>query len=103
MGGTVDDNIFNSPVELKVDYVHLYQLNTAVEEIKETQMNVYPTRFTNEIIIKTVKPTLIRIYNDIGNLIFDKTVNGDETINASNMPSGIYILKSNLESIKLIK
>ncbi|MEI8084609.1 MAG: family 16 glycosylhydrolase [Paludibacter sp.] len=103
MGGNVDDNIFNSPVEMKVDYVHLYQLNTAVEQIKETQLNVYPTKFTNEIKIKTEMPTPISIYNAIGNLILKIMINGEETINATNIPSGIYILKSNLESIKLIK
>ncbi len=28
-GGTIDDSIFNSPVQMKVDYVRVYQLETS--------------------------------------------------------------------------
>src|ERR1035437_8360666 len=57
MGGTIDDTIFNNPVQMKVDYVHLYQLDTAVDQLQDSPVKVYPTQFSEEINIKTDTPT----------------------------------------------
>ena len=64
MGGTIDDNIFNNPVEMKVDYVRLYQDNTpiGINPIEEdNSIEVYPTQFSTEINIKTENPIKIQL------------------------------------------
>lgn len=103
MGGTIDDTIFNNPVQMKVDYVRFYQLDTAVEELQDIHIQVYPTRFSDVINIKTDTPTNIKLYNTLGKLVFDKEIKGNEPINSTNIPQGIYLLKANNKTIKLIK
>jgi beta-glucanase (GH16 family) len=103
MGGTVDDAIFANPVEMKVDYVRLYQLNTAIGELKENNINVYPTMFSEEIMVKTDIPTEVKLYNSLGKLVYEKKITEDEKINTSTFYKGIYLLKTNNSSTKLIK
>jgi len=103
MGGTVDDNIFNNPVEMMVDYVHLYQLNTAVNEIQDVNLQVYPTRFTDVINIKTNNPTSVKLFNSIGKQLIEKNITGDETLKTNHLANGIYFLKTENKTFKLTK
>ncbi len=103
MGGTVDDNIFNNPVEMMVDYVHLYQLNTAVNEIQDVNLQVYPTRFTDVINIKTNNPTSVKLFNSIGKQLIEKNITGDETLKTNQLANGIYFLKTENKTFKLTK
>jgi len=104
MGGTVDDSIFNNPVEMKVDYVHLYQAtNTAVSVPTDSHIRVFPTKFSNEIHVSTDNPTEMKLYNSQGKQILQKIISDTEIIDTSNIPGGIYLLKTNDYSTKLIK
>jgi len=103
MGGAIDDTIFNNPVQMKVDYVRFYQLNTDVEELQDTHVQVYPTRFSDVINIKTDTPTNIKLYNTLGKLVYEKAIKGNETINSTNIPQGIYLLKADNKTFKVIK
>ncbi|MFZ4414256.1 MAG: family 16 glycosylhydrolase [Bacteroidales bacterium] len=103
MGGTIDDAIFNNPVEMKVDYVRIYQLNTAVGEFKENNISAYPTKFTDEITVKTDIPTEVKLYNSLGRLVYEKKIFEDEKINTRSFLKGIYLLKTNNSTTKLIK
>ncbi|MHB9142812.1 MAG: family 16 glycosylhydrolase [Paludibacter sp.] len=103
MGGSIDDNIFNNPVELKVDYVRLYQLVTAVDEVHDSNVKVYPTKFTDNLNIDVDSPTRIKIFDNIGKVLVDKKISGNEIINTSNFSNGIYFLQSDTKTFKLIK
>jgi len=103
MGGTINDAIFNNPVEMKVDYLHIYQLATGLEGTKVQGFEVESTHFTNEIIIHTDKITNIELFNGFGKQICKKTVNGSGSILTNNLPKGLYLLRSNNHTIKLIK
>jgi beta-glucanase (GH16 family) len=103
MGGAVDDAIFNQPVEMKVDYVRAYQLNTAIETIKTNNIEVYPTHFTNELNIKSTSPTVVSLFNGQGKLILNKMIVDTELINTSSLSNGIYLLKTEEGTFKLIK
>jgi len=103
MGGTINDNIFNQPVELKVDYLKIYQLNTALNETKDQTFQVQSTHITNEINIHTDKTTNIELYNTYGHLLCKKSINGTGTISTANLPEGLYILKANDQILKIIK
>ena len=101
-GGTViDPTIF--PAKLDIDYVRVYQKSTAVNTIVDTQLQVFPTVFSGEINICTIAPTAIRIYDSLGRIVFNKMVTGKELVETNNLKSGIYLLKHNEKTIKLIK
>lgn len=103
MGGTIDDAIFNNPVEMKIDYVRVYQLKTAVNEVETTNVNVYPTHFSNEINISTDAPIEVKLLNCLGKMIFQKNITGNETIDTNNLSKGIYLLKTNNKTFKIFK
>lgn len=103
MGGTVDDTIFNNSVEMKVDYVRLYQLNTALNDLDETQLRVYPTHFSDVINVKAETPTIVRLYDNLGQLLLEKKVTTDETISTTRLANGIYFLKTDNKTVKLSK
>jgi len=103
MGGTVDDTIFNNPVEMKVDYVRMYQLNTAVSEIQDATLQVYPTKFSDLINVKTDSPISVRLFNSLGKQLIEKNITGDEILNTNQLTNGIYFLKTDNKTFKLIK
>jgi beta-glucanase (GH16 family) len=103
MGGTIDDNIFNNPVEMKVDYVRIYQLNTAVDDVQDIKIDVFPSHFSNNLHIRTETPTEIKIFNFMGKIIFEKIISGTELVDTNYFPCGIYIVQSPSETMKIIK
>ncbi|MFA5045623.1 MAG: family 16 glycosylhydrolase [Paludibacter sp.] len=103
MGGTIDDNIFNNPVELKVDYVRLYQLVTAIDEVHDSNVKVFPTKFSDKINIDADAPTRIKIFDNLGKILVDRKISGNVIINTSNFSNGIYFLQTNTKTFKLIK
>lgn len=103
MGGTIDDAIFDNPVEMKVDYVRIYQDATAVNSVSEDQIKVYPTRFSDELHVSAVSPCTVKLYDVMGKLFYQKQVYGNETIQTNAIPSGIYLLKTKGKTYKLIK
>ena len=104
MGGTINDAIFDAPVEMKVDYVRVYQKAiTAVSNPFDNHIQVFPTCFTNEIKVNTINPIQVMLYDSVGTLLLTRQMNGNETINSNNSPGGIYLLKAGEKTFKLIK
>lgn len=103
MGGVIDDNIFSNPVEMKVDYVRIYQLNTALDNTQDSSISIYPTYFTDVLNISTALPNKIKIFNHTGKLMMEQTITGTEIIDTSHLPCGIYIVHSPSETMKVIK
>ncbi len=103
MGGAIDDNIFNNPVEMKVDYVRIYQLNTALDNPQSTSTTVYPTHFSDVLNVRTEIPTDIKIFNCTGKVMLEKTITGTDLIDTSNFPRGVYIVHSPSTTMKVLK
>jgi beta-glucanase (GH16 family) len=104
MGGTIDDSIFNHPVEMKIDYVRIYKKITDINKlVKNSRIQVFPTRFSNEITIQTDSPTPVILYDSFGKRLFQKEMNGNESIQTSDLPTGIYLLRANEKTYKLMK
>ena len=104
MGGAINDAIFDSPLEMKVDYVRVYQTtSTALNTLHENQVQVYPTLITNEIRVKSETPSRVMLFNSLGKLLLNRQINGDETIQTGTLSAGIYFLKTGGTSVKLIK
>lgn len=78
--------------------------NLAVSEIDQKLMNVFPNPAKSFIKISNVnKPTDYEIYSVDGKLIKKGTANPDSEINISSLVKGIYMLKFNNQSVKIIK
>lgn len=83
-----------------------FKNSLAVEDIKQNreQIIIYPNPATNyfKISSKEAKSTL-NIYNSAGQLVLSKVYKKDEEINLSNLLPGIYFVKVNGSTLKLIK
>lgn len=78
--------------------------NLAVSEINQKIMNVFPNPAKSFIkILNVEKPTEYEIYSTDGKLIKKGIAKPDSEINISSMVKGIYILKFNNQSVKIIK
>ena len=83
-----------------------FKNSLAVEDIKQNreQIIIYPNPATNyfKISSKDAKSTL-NIHNSAGQLVLSKVYKKDEEINVSNLLPGIYFVKVNGSTLKLIK
>ena len=66
---------------------------------------VYPNPAENEIHLANVEfdKANIEIFSSIGKLVLKSQVNGAEPIDISSLSSGIYFLKVNGQTVKIIK
>lgn len=103
MGGTIDDAIFNNPVELKVDYVRMYQLVSANTEMEMTAKPFVSNLFKDVIQFTNDKPMQVKLFSANGLCIFDETVEPNGSIRTSSFPSGIYLLNTEENTYKMIK
>jgi hypothetical protein len=78
-----------------------------VEELSEasTSVNVYPNPTTHILNVYAPQATQLVIYNLLGSIIQSiYTANETTTINTSNLPNGIYIIKTNTGQVgKFVK
>lgn len=73
-------------------------------DIQRNEIMIYPNPTADGFIINAgEKATTISIYDLSGNLILSKPVQGHDYVNVSDLSKGIYIVKLNLETYKLIK
>ncbi len=83
-----------------------FKNSLAVEDIKQNREKIiiYPNPATNyfKISSKEAKSTL-NIYNSVGQLVLSKVYKKNEDINVSNLLPGIYFIKVNGSTLKLIK
>lgn len=103
MGGAIDDNIFNGAVEMKIDYVRMYQLTTALDAPENSSLEVFPSGFTDCLNIRSEIPVKVNIYNVAGKKVLEKEISGNELIDTRNFPAGMYVVRSPYESMKVIK
>jgi len=76
-----------------------------INEIERTVLNVYPNPTNNILNIEVGEETEIKIINATGERIINrKLYNGINSINVTDLSSGVYFLQTNKgETIKLIK
>lgn len=76
-----------------------------LEDYTESHFNVYPTATHSSIMIESKRQVTAGLYNAIGQKVMDiELYVGSQTINLSDLPQGLYVLKSSHgESIKILK
>lgn len=95
-------NFLNRNINIKAIYE--YNPGTAIPIIKEDPISIYP-KFTNSYVtIKYAKGKMVRIYDMVGNCKYNKCINNEEeNINVSFFSAGIYIIKIENKTYKIIK
>lgn len=79
---------------------------TYVETTTENQISIYPNPSNEYIKIKWTTPidnSVVEIYSITGSLLYKNTLNSDNSINISDLKSGIYIIKMNSGSFSLVE
>lgn len=66
------------------------------QEVDEKSIQFYPNPFTNGLSIRSVYifDVLLKVYNELGALVYVKKINGNETIDFSSLPSGNYFVEA---------
>ncbi len=74
-------------------------------EIGDKSIQLYPNPFNKEVSIRSLYSFgfLLRLYNELGELMYSEKVNGNETIDFSFLPSGNYFIEAIFEKSVLRK
>lgn len=95
MGGSIDDAIFNSDVEMEVDYVRVYQKKgNSIDHIEANPLKVFGKPDSNQIIIQGLDTmSKIEVTDIKGRLLTDfYSDNSDLSIDASSFGKGVFII-----------
>jgi len=78
--------------------------NTAIENIESKNLQIYPNPVRDELFIQS-ETTIdkIEIYDITGKQMFTRNLINGKSINVSELPAGIYILKTDNFSEKFVK
>lgn len=94
-----DKGWMNGDTEVRADNLSLVNLGVlSTEEFSASSLKVYPNPATTNITIKTANQTQIdsvELYNILGSKVLSSTKLIDNSINVSEMASGVYLLKVN--------
>lgn len=75
-----------------------------VEDMEKENITVYPNPASNNITINTgsEERALVEMYNLVGQKVYSENVVGTTTINVSNMKAGVYMLRVNNHTTKVV-
>lgn len=75
-----------------------------VEEMAKENLTVYPNPATNNINVSTGsdKQMLVELFNLVGQRVYSENVVNSTVINVSNLKAGVYLLKANNRTAKVI-
>ena len=90
--------LFDTAVQFAVDFLYpLLPCNniTSNNEFNQQELNIYPNPASDQInVTSNFKITEIKIYNTIGKLIMDNSIQKrDFTINVNDLIPGVYFLE----------
>jgi hypothetical protein len=76
-----------------------------INEINRSISNfiIYPNPFTDTFFIESQTKEPVQIYNSMGQLIIVEDIINNHAINMKGQPSGIYTIRTNNSTLKLIK
>jgi hypothetical protein len=87
-------------IEIPTDVVLGVKPVTSTEEVSFT---VYPSPAQNTITVKGINAANYELFNIAGNLVKKGSANSGNTLSVEELPSGVYILKINGISAKIMK
>lgn len=101
ISGSIDPNV--STGTMIVDYVHVYQNTLSTNDIEKNAFRIYPNPIQDEIHIKAnTNIEYIELFDVLGNFIL-KQSESTNSINVSNLKSGVYFLNIFSNNTRLVK
>lgn len=95
---------FNSNGKVVEKSITITTAVLGVNDINKESTNIYPNPVDNTLFIETKEQSKAEIYNIAGLKITEKKLQkGKNQMNVSNLPKGIYIIKTDNKTLKLIK
>lgn len=72
-------------------FIRVYWSVDGVNEMDMDEVEVYPNPASETVWIENVEPTVIQVYNTLGQMV--KTVQGTNEISVVGLPEGVYVLR----------
>ena len=86
------------------DQIFTTALHTAQENVVENGFSIYPNPATDGFTINAGdQPAVVSVYDQSGNLLLTQQVVGKTYISISSLRPGVYVVKANGHSVKLVK
>ncbi len=86
------------------DQIFATALHTAQENVVENGFSIYPNPATDGFTINAGdQPAVLSVYDQSGNLLLTQQVVGKTYISISSLRPGVYVVKANGQSVKLLK
>ena len=79
------------------------QYGLSVDEIEDELFTVYPNPVDNQLVVKMEGLIKIDIYNSLGQIVISSEAQDEITINTSEWNNGVYFVKVNDKTVKVIK
>jgi hypothetical protein len=75
-----------------------------IDEVQSNELSVFPNPMKEQLTITTLKPTSYKLTDLKGNILFENSIENNETISTSTLEPGMYFIESTEgQTIKLIK
>jgi hypothetical protein len=75
-----------------------------IESVESREIRIYPNPVTESFrIAGLTAPTPVTVTNAAGQTVGQQTVNGDESISIRHLPQGVYLVRANGQTEKIIK
>lgn len=84
-----EELVWHNPYQGECFYTN-WDWNEMEENAEKEEVTVFPNPVKEKLSIKGIKPTEVRIYNAVGQLV--KTIHDANEINVSILPVGVYLL-----------
>ncbi len=79
------------------------QYGLSVDDVNEIAFEIYPNPFDNQLVIKMDGVMEIEVFNSIGQIIASAEAQDEITLDTSYWDSGVYLIKLNGKTLKVIK
>ena len=73
-----------------------------IEDPEEQTINVYPNPASSNLKVNFEGEANIQLFNLVGQMVYSTTATDNATINVSNLRSGVYMLKVNDKTVKVV-
>jgi hypothetical protein len=94
-GGPATIFLYSPSSGVNLYYIKAEKLASTVISHKTPDLQVYPNPATDRVFVNVTEPTDIAVYNIAGKVVIQKRVNSSrEPIHLSNLPAGLYLIRS---------
>jgi hypothetical protein len=101
LNASVRTGYFGSLPEI---HVAMGKISTGTTLINAEQISVYPNPFTNRIVVKSDKTQTLKLFTVSGQCVANHQISeGENCIDTSTLPRGLYILQIGKKSMKIVK